>query len=738
MSGYAKVIIDISHEKVDRAFTYAIPGELKDRISEGVKVRIPFGKSDKERMGYVVELTDDPSYDPSRIKKIEAVEGNAVAADERMIALAAWIKNNYGGTMTKALKTVLPVKKKISHLTRRTVVLSSSKERALEYMSLCEHRKYMARARLLGALLKEPRIPYEVVTGKLNISSAVIKGLEEAGYILTEKTNELRNPVESSSYNEKPPELNPEQKEICDGIIKDFDEGRHDTCLIHGVTGSGKTLIYMELIAHAASMGKASIMLIPEIALTYQTVMRFYGRFKDRVSFLHSKMSEGERYDQYLRARDGEIDVIIGPRSALFTPFKDIGFIIIDEEHEGAYRSESVPKYDARGVATELARLCDATLVLGSATPSVESYYAARRGQFKLYELPQRANGKPLPKARIVDMRSELKEGNRSAISNELRKAISKRLENKEQTMLFINRRGMAGFVTCRSCGYVVKCPHCDVSLKEHRGGKLICHYCDYSMPYIRTCPECGSAAVRGFKGGTQMLEDITQKLFPRAKILRMDADTTRNKDGHEKILSAFANNEADILIGTQMIVKGHDFPNVTLVGVAAADISLYSPDYKAAEKTFQLLTQAAGRAGRGSKKGEVIIQTYSPEHYSIESAATQDYASFYEKEIFYRKTMGYPPVSHMESVLISARKEDCCENAAKALKDVFAKYESEKLRIMGPSSPPIAKINDTYRRIIYIKSATRAALIKLKDIGEDRIKEDSVYSGCSVQFEIN
>lgn len=738
MSRYAKVIVDISHEKVDRAFTYAIPADLRKQIAEGVKVRIPFGRADKEITGYVIELTDEAAFDPSRIKDISQVEGKAIAPDERMITLAAWIRRNYGGTMAGALKTVLPVKKKISHLTRRIIVLTSDRAKAVEYMSLCERKKYRARARLLGALLKEPVIPYEVVTGKLNITKPVISALEKGGLIAVEEKDELRNPVDANGKAHERPELNPEQKKVCDGIIEDFDEGRTGTYLIHGVTGSGKTEVYIELIAHAAAMGRPSIMLIPEIALTYQTVMRFYGRFGNRVSFLHSRMSEGEKYDQYLRARDGEIDVIIGPRSALFTPFKELGFIIIDEEHEGAYRSESVPKYDARGVALKLAELAGASVVLGSATPSVESYNAAVGGQFRLFNLPHRVSGNPLPRSVVVDMRNELKEGNRSIISTALKEAIEARLERHEQVMLFINRRGMAGFVSCRSCGYVVKCPHCDVSMKEHRGGRLICHYCGHEAPYVNVCPECGSASIRGFKGGTQMAEDIVGRMFPSADILRMDADTTKRKDSHEKILSAFANFEADILIGTQMIVKGHDFPNVTLVGVLAADISLYSPDYRAGERTFQLLAQAAGRAGRGNVEGEVIIQTYSPDNYSIVAAAKQDYEAFYKEEIAFRKAMGYPPAAHLESLLITGKDENAVIRAADALKGFFADHESDALRVMGPSRPPVSKINDTYRRMLYLKARSRGSLADLKDAAETFIKNAPEFKSIQVQFEIS
>ena len=584
----------------------------------------------------------------------------------------------------------------------------------------------------------EKEIPYEVVTGKLNVTASTINDLTKLGFIEVDIRTELRNPIYDTGKSGSDVKLNYEQKKVVEAILEDYHKSTGVPHLIHGVTGSGQTEVYIELIAAAAAEGKASIMLIPEIALTYQTVMRFYNRFKDRVSFLNSRMSAGERYDQYLRAREKQIDVIIGPRSALFTPFPDLGFIIIDEEHESTYRSENVPKYDARGVAKELARLSDATLVLGSATPSVESYYQAKKAKYRLHEMPNRVGNRPMANVTVVDMREELKTGNRSVLSGVLREAIEKRLQKKEQTMLFINRRGIAGFVSCRACGYVLKCPHCDVSLSIHKGDRLVCHYCGYETKMVRQCPVCGSYAIKGFKAGTQMMEDIISRDFPKAKVLRMDSDTTKNKDGHEKILSAFANQQADILVGTQMIVKGHDFPNVTLVGALAADMSLNAPDYRGAERTFQLLTQAAGRAGRGDVPGEVVIQTYSPEHYSIAMAAAQDFNSFYEKEITYRKSLGYPPVAHMANVLITSKNNARNSMCALELKKFMAGFENDNLAVIGPSDLPIARINDIYRKGIYLKSPDRNALVTVKDAVEEYLKENREFLGVNVQFELD
>ena len=385
--------------------------------------------------------------------------------------------------------------------------------------------------------------------------------------------------------------------------------------------------------------------------------MRFYHHFGDRVSIVNSSLSYGERYDQFERAKRGELDVMIGPRSALFTPFSDLGLIVIDEEHENSYKSESMPKYHAVEVAKELADMCGASLVLGSATPSVDSYYKAQNGEYKLYTMQQRTSGSTLPIVHTVDLRQELKEGNRSIFSRKLQELIKERLNKKEQVMLFLNRRGYAGFISCRNCGYVMKCPHCDISLSEHKNGKLVCHYCGHEEIKPQVCPTCGSKYLLGFRAGTQQIEEQLYQLFPGISVLRMDGDTTKKKDSYEQILSSFNDGGADVLVGTQMIVKGHDFPNVTLMGIIAADLSLAANDYRAGERTFALLTQAAGRAGRGTEPGEVVIQTYQPDHYSVMHAANQDYKGFYEEEILYRTFSSYPPVCKMLMVMVTGTK---------------------------------------------------------------------------------
>ena len=437
---------------------------------------------------------------------------------------------------------------------------------------------------------------------------------------------------------------------------------------------------------------------------------------------------------------------MIGPRSALFTPFLNLGLIIIDEEHEGSYKSETLPKYHARETAIARAKMAGASVVLGSATPSIDSYYKAKQGEYQLIEMSRRVEEKPLPRCEIIDLREELKQGNRSILSGRLNELILDRLSKKQQILLFINRRGFSGFVSCRSCGHVMKCPHCDVSLSLHKtpgsssgvSEKLVCHYCGREEEKPAVCPVCGSGYIGGFKAGTQMIEKAVADLYPNARILRMDFDTTRGKDGYEQILSAFSNREADILIGTQMIVKGHDFKGVTLVGILAADLSMHAGDYRAAERTFQLLTQAAGRAGRGGLPGEVVIQTYQPEHYSIQTAKTQDYRAFYREEIAARKLMHYPPASNMLLMLLASRQEEKASWAASYLAALIAKANISGLRMIGPAGAAVGKVNDIYRKVLYLKHSDYGQLVKLKDRLELFLKDREDMKQIHVSFDFN
>lgn len=738
---FAQIIIDISHEKVDRTFDYRIPPQLEDRISVGVLVKIPFGKGNSLRKGYVVGITDHADYDADKIKEIDSIVEGSVSAESQLIMLAWWLKEQYGSTMNQALKTVLPVKQKVKPKEKKVLRLLIPEEQLEALTAEAEKKSYKARVRLFKALKENPLIPYEVASGQMNLSAATLKPVIEKGYVALESEEIFRNPVKDAGSRVKAVDLNGEQQAVADAFCEDYEAGKRETYLIHGITGSGKTEVYMEMISRVISEGKQVIVLIPEIALTYQTVMRFYGRFGNRVSIINSRLSAGERYDQFERARGGDIDIMIGPRSALFTPFSRLGLIIIDEEHEGAYKSEVVPRYHAREVAVKRAQMQNASVVLGSATPSLEAYTKALRGEYRLFSLHTRAKADSrLADVAVVDLREELKAGNKSIFSRRLQQMIGDRLEKKEQIMMFINRRGYANFVSCRSCGEAIKCPHCDVTLTLHKDNRLVCHYCGYSIPMPDKCPSCGSPYIANFGVGTQKIEMMTKKMFPQARVLRMDLDTTSKKGGHEEILSAFAEGDADILIGTQMIVKGHDFPDVTLVGVLAADLSLYTPDYRAAERTFQLLTQAAGRAGRDARHGDVIIQTYNPEHYSIVTAAEQDYETFYHQEMAYRRLMKYPPVNVLFTVQMASKSEAALVEAADRLAaHITPQADEEKVQMIGPVDASVYKINDIYRKILYLKQENYDILIKIRDnIDCFQQEKSEIFKGVVVQYDFS
>ena len=709
---YANVIIDISHEKVDRPFQYRIPDSLKEKLVVGMCVQIPFGTGNRKRKGYVIEITGKNEYPEEKIKEIDGIITDNLPAEADAIRLAAWMRQTYGSTMIAALKTVLPVKRAVKAVEKKKLRRSLSAEELTSLLGECMRKHQNAKVRVLQELLTEEELPYELVTGKLHVSAATLNSLVNQGAITIESESSYRNPVSLNVTAQSGPELSEEQRYIKEQILSDYDKNIRNTYLIHGITGSGKTLVYLALIEEMIKRGKQCIVLIPEIALTYQTLLRFYKRFGDRVSVMNSSLSQGERFDQCERARKGEIDVMIGPRSALFVPFPSLGMIVIDEEHEGSYISENAPRYHARETAEYLASLKKASLVLGSATPSLEAYYKAKKGEYRLFTMKNRKNGGELANVRIVDLRQELRKGNRSIFSSDLQELIRDRLGKKQQIMLFLNRRGYAGFVSCRSCGYVMKCPHCDVSLSQHIGGKMVCHYCGYETVQPKRCPNCSSNYILGFKAGTQQIERQLYELFPGIRVLRMDGDTTKQKGSFEKILSAFAEGEADVLLGTQMIVKGHDFPNVTLVGVLAADLSLNDSDYRAGEKTFQLLTQAEGRAGRGTLPGEAIIQTYRPEHYSIQQAAKQDYESFYEEEILYRELLEYPPAGHMLTILVVSKDEKRCKGLAVRL----AKEAGAYVHVIGPTPAAVSKVKDYYRYMIYLKSLKEEPIRQVKE----------------------
>lgn len=729
---YAGVIVDISHEKLDKIFQYSVPEDIASVISIGNKVNIPFGAG--HRTGYVVNLSNTPEIDPDKIRPLDGIVKSSTTIDERMIKLAYWMKTNYGSTINQALKTVIPVKEKVKQVNNRTVRLLISPREAL---SLSEEYRTSKRkqSEILKFLSDNPVCDYRKVTQQMGQVRQSLTALSDAGLIEIDTQRVFRNELEAAEDFRNVTSLNQEQQVVCDGIIKDYDNDDMTPCLIKGVTGSGKTEVYMEIIQHVLSKGREVIVLIPEISLTYQTIMRFYAKFGNVVSVINSRLSKGEKYDRFELAAQGRIKIMVGPRSALFTPFNNLGAVIIDEEHESAYQSETIPRYHARETAIELARMTGAKVIMGSATPSLEAFNRCRNGIYKLYRLDNRAGNATIPDVDVVDLRDEMKKGNRTMFSTKLKSLMQEKLDAGEQIMLFLNRRGYQGFINCRDCGNVIQCPHCDVSLTLHGRNRLVCHYCGYETVFNHICPKCGSKYIGAFKAGTEKVEEETRKIFPHASVLRMDLDTTSGKEGHRNILEKFASHEADILIGTQMIVKGHDFADVTLVGILLADMSLHCSDYRAAEITFDLLTQAAGRAGRGDRKGNVVIQTYDPEHYSIVHAAGQDYDAFYDEEMGYRELMGYPPSNHMMAVRISCADADL----ATKLSDELYKLTSvdDKVNIIGPADAAVYKINDIYNRVIYYKCKDYALLIQIKDIIENYLKYNvSCYKECHVVFD--
>ena len=659
---YADIIIDISHEAIDRAFQYKIPDELIDCIEIGTKAQVPFGNGNKLRQGYVIGITDTPSYDEDKIKYIDSVDEKGLQIEGKLIRLAAWMHETYGSTMINALKTVMPVKQSVR---------------------------------------------------------AAAKKVVEEEYVV-----------------EKPPvlELNADQQSLVDEFCSDFHAGRRKNYLLRGVTGSGKTEVYIGCIKKVIEDGGQAIVLIPEIGLTYQNVARMKQHFGSRVAVIHSKQSKGEKYQMLMKAGRHEVDVIIGPRSALFTPCDNLKLIIIDEEHDAAYKSDQPPKYHARETAIERARLEGASVILGSATPTIESYALAKLGRYTLWELTDRPCGMRLPDVSVVDMREEFHMGNRGIISQELKEIMNECLGRNEQVMLFINRRGYNSFVSCRECGEVIKCPKCEVALSLHNNGFMMCHYCGYIEREPKQCPKCKSKMIGGFGAGTEKVEAEINRLFPEAKTLRMDKDTTGRKGAHAAILNKFKQHKADVLIGTQMIVKGHDFNNVTLVGIILADMSLFANDFRAGERTFDLITQAAGRAGRGDKDGNVVIQTYQPEHYAIATAAKQDYEEFFNMEMSYRRLLKYPPVYNMMVLLITSEDKDMTYEASKQLATALKKLGAgmDKLRIIGPGDASISKINDVYRRVIYIKAYGMDNIIKMRQ-AIDNYNQDGVNISVDV-----
>lgn len=657
----------------------------------------------------------------NQIAKIIIDNGGAMETDALEAMFEQSIKSQIrsmikAGTLTKGFKHTSMVTAKTQKCAR---LLISGEEALREAQKIAP--KAPVQAEVLRALSREQYISLTDLRGiSSSAHSAVTSLLKKEKIEVFDKELE-RDPFMNKEF-VKTSALSPtfEQKNAIERINHSVDSDKSDVFLLHGVTGSGKTEVFMQAIDHAIAMGKTALVLVPEISLTPQMVSRFVSRFGDKVAILHSALSMGERYDQWKRIFDGNADIVIGARSAVFAPLKNIGIIIIDEEHSDTYKSEMLPRYHAREVSIKRAEQCGAAVVLASATPSVESMYKARTGEYELLEMKKRYNENAMPKVYIADMRSELENGNKSMFSKLLQDEIIKNLKAGEQTILFLNRRGFSTFVSCRSCGYVPKCPNCNISLTYHRfDNRLKCHYCGYEHENYRLCPTCGSKYIRYFGGGTQKVEEEIKKTFPMASVIRMDVDTTGKKQSHEEIISRFEREKTDILIGTQMVAKGLDFENVTLVGVISADTMLHINDFRSEERTFAMLEQVSGRAGRGKKTGRAVIQTYTPENEAVSLAGSHDYSAFYESEILKRKLMWYPPYSDIICVMFSGISETITLRSARYFLKQLDIKNSAKTQILGPVAAAIAKMNNKYRYRIIIKcengDSLNAAILKAR-----------------------
>ncbi len=716
---YADVALDIGGG-LDKSFQYAIPSHLAGKLSLGAKVAVPFGRGGGLREAYVVGFSHSPKVEAAKIKAIAGRPKGHMDAQESTLALAAWMQRRYGASLSAALKAVMPVKKAPPPPKPQWIEALGDGEALLARLGEAVRRKHMAKARLLEALLSSGRLPY-AMAGDLGVGRSTLSALEAEGAIALRREEDVLPDLAALPA---APDLNPGQAAAAQRVLRDMAGGEAGIYLLYGVTGSGKTRVYLHLAREVAARGQGVIVLIPEISLSRQTLLQFYQIFGPRVGIMHSGLSQGEKSRLAQGVLEGRLQVVIGPRSALFSPFPRLGLIVIDEEHEGSYKSESMPKYHAREVAGYLAKRHGAALVLGSATPSMESYCAAASGRYALLSLEGRATGQALARTYVADMRRELARGNAGPLSEILQEKLRQRLERGEQSMLFLNRRGYSSHICCRSCGHVVKCPHCDVGLIRHKDGSLRCHYCGYGRPGLSACPQCGSVHIKGVWAGTQQVEEWLSSWFPGARILRMDGDTTRRKGEMEQILETFGRRDADILLGTQMIVKGHDFPGVSLVGILAADLSLAGGDYRGAERTFQLVAQAAGRAGRGDLAGEVVIQTYQPGHYAIQAAAAQDYATFYKQEFDYRRALGYPPAASMLAVQIFAHEAEAGMALAKEEAQAAGAWlagSGEAWQLLGPAPAMHERIQDIFRFVFYVKSPKYGTLIGVKDILEGR-----------------
>ncbi len=706
---YAKVIIEYGAKAVDREFTYIVPNELNNLIKVGHRVRVPFNNKIIE--GFVMELSNKYE-DDYLLKEIDSLCDEAPILNEEMLYLGEAIKNKILCSKISVYQAMLPKALKAQHKTnmkimqKRYMVLNVSYEEANKFINNC---RYSNQVKIMEDLITKGKV-------LVNSLSSGINTLIKNGLVNFVYEEEYRYQV-NNSLKYKPVVLNEEQKRAINNVKLN----EHNTYLLYGVTGSGKTEVYMELIDKVIKNGKTAIMLVPEISLTPQIVARFTSRFGSEVAILHSGLSDGEKYDEYRKISEGKVKIVVGARSAIFAPLKNLGIIVIDEEHTSTYKQDNNPRYHARDVAIMRGVYHKAPVVLGSATPSLESFARANKGVYKLLTLSARPSGSQMPEVTLVDMKKEVKKGN-FVLSKVLKDKIQEKINKREQVILLLNRRGYSSMLTCRDCGHVLKCPNCDISLTYHKTSNTNrCHYCNYSIKNVNKCPVCGSINIKDYGLGTEKLEEELNKIF-KARIIRMDMDTTSRKGMHEKIIEDFGNHKYDILLGTQMIAKGLDFPLVTLVGVINADSSLNVPDFRSSENTFGLLNQVSGRAGRSDLPGEVIIQSYNPEHYSIKLAKDHDYLGFYHEEMKIRKTLNYPPYYYITVVNISSRDYETGFSEANKIGAYLRKNLIETTQVLGPSMANIFKVNNVYYYQCIIKYK--------KDEKLDRVlmKLDEIY----------
>ena len=798
----ARVVVNHDSKKVDKLFDYLIGDELADKIKVGSRVIVPFGVQNKPTEGYVLEVIEMSLT--KNLKKISRFEDyvfdekmcdlirwmrdkylcsfldiiKAVIPSGITIKPERWvlIKNSeteneivdmikkLGGEVEvtrlqslfekdigRVLKKLISdgvleeVFKESSHVSDKVIRVASINvdiDDTGKILDLLKSQRAKAQARMFEILSMNERISLADLVEFSGGSYSAIKALEKKGYIKVYDLVLNRTPFQKSvEKSDVRPTLTQEQKNakaIIEGYIE---KNENKTFLMHGVTGSGKTEVYMTAIERCRNLGKSAIMLVPEISLTPQMVMRFRKRFGEDIAVFHSGLSLGQRYDQWKKMRDGEVSVVIGARSAIFAPLKNLGIIIIDEEHEGTYKSDMMPRYNTKEVANFRTIQNKAVLLLASATPEVSDYYRAKSGEYELIELKNRINNKSLPEVSIVDMREELSKGNRTVFSEKLIDELKKNLENKEQSILFLNRRGYSTFVSCRNCGFVAKCPNCNISLTYHKYSDVLkCHYCGYSRPNYNICPQCDSKYIRYFGGGTQKVEEEIKKIFPDITTIRMDVDTTTKMNSHEEILERFEKEKIDVLVGTQMVTKGLDFDNVTLVGVISADVMLNVQDFRAGERTFDLIEQVTGRAGRAKKEGRAIIQTYSPENYAVKLSGEHNFKEFYETEILTRKAMWYPPFCDMVSITFSGISENQVANCAKLYKKYLepTKSLSEKVQILGPIPAALSKINNKFRWRILIKCTDSDKLNVFLSDAKNKVSKNENYKDISIAIDKN